>query len=76
MHWMYCGMPKSTSQAEATSNSEKIKPVVLAVIKLHLSQGISQLISQSAENNFFKYCGNFLKAFRVDLKACMSLSFT
>ena len=27
-------MPKGTTRAEATSNSEKIKPLVLAVIKL------------------------------------------
>jgi len=27
-------MPKGTSQAEATSNSEKIKPVALAIIEL------------------------------------------
>jgi len=35
-------MPKGTSQAEATSNSEKIKPaaVALAVIKLRWSKGI------------------------------------
>jgi len=37
MHCMYCGMPKGTSGAKAMSNSEKIKTVVLAVIKLHLS---------------------------------------
>ena len=37
-------MPKSTSQAEAMSNSEKIKPVALAVIELRLSEGISQLL--------------------------------
>ena len=43
-------MPKGTSRAEATSNSEKIKPVVLAVIELRLSGGISQLLSQSVEN--------------------------
>ena len=34
MHCMYCGMPKGTSQAEATSNSEKIKSIASAVIKL------------------------------------------
>jgi len=34
-------MPEGTSQAEATSNSEKIKPVALAVIKLRWSEGIS-----------------------------------
>jgi len=34
-------MPKGTSRAEATSNSEKIKPVALAVIELRWSEGIS-----------------------------------
>ena len=34
---MYYGMPKGTSRTEATSNSEKIKPVALAIIKLRLS---------------------------------------
>ena len=48
-----CGMPKGTSWAEATSNSEKIEPIALAVIKLHLSEGISlsYLLSQSVENS-------------------------
>jgi len=44
---MYCGMPKGTSRAEATSNSENIKPVALAVIKLCLTEGIRQLVSQA-----------------------------
>ena len=39
-------MPKGTCLAEATSNSEKIKLVALAVIELHLSEGISQAVSQ------------------------------
>ena len=55
MHCMYCGMPKGTSRAEATSNGEKIKPVALAVIELRLSEGISQLLThlltQSVENS-------------------------
>jgi len=34
MHCKYCGMPKGTSQAKAMLNSEKIKPVALAVIEL------------------------------------------
>ena len=42
---MYCGMPKGTSQDEAMSNSEKIKPIALAVIELRLSEGIRQLVS-------------------------------
>ena len=44
-------MPKGTSQAEVMLNSEKIKPVALAVIELRLSEGISQLLSQSVENS-------------------------
>jgi len=34
-------MPQGTSWAEATSNSEKIKPVALAVMELCLTEGIS-----------------------------------
>ena len=45
-HCTYSGMPKGTSWAEATLNSEKIKPVALAIIELRWSEGISQLLSQ------------------------------
>ena len=45
MHCTYCGMPKGTCWAEVMSKSEKIKPVALAVIKLRLSEGISQSVS-------------------------------
>jgi len=38
----YCSMPKGTSWAEATLNSEKIKPIALAIIELRLSEGIRQ----------------------------------
>jgi len=34
-------MPNSTSQAEATLNSEKIKPVALAIIELNWPEGIN-----------------------------------
>ena len=69
-------MPKGTSWDEVTSNSEKIKPVALAVIELCLSEDISQLLSRSVENSvnyyfFFKFRSNLLKAFQVDLKACL-----
>ena len=37
---------------EAMSNSEKIKPVALAIIELRLSEGISQLLSQSVTRKF------------------------
>ena len=44
-------MPKVTSQDEAMSNSEKIKPVAIAVIKLHLPEGVSQ--SENSIDFFF-----------------------
>ena len=68
MHCMYCGMPKGTSRAEAMSNSEKIKPVVLAVIKLRLSEGISKAVSQSVAIlpiKKIKFHSNFLEVFQV-----------
>ena len=48
---MYCGMPKGTCPAEVMSNNEKFKPVALAVIELHLSEGISQSVAQSVETS-------------------------
>jgi len=60
MNYIYNGMAKGTSQAEATLNSEKIKPVALAIVELRLTEGgISQSDSQSIENSvsnkyFFK----------------------
>jgi len=42
---MYSDIAKGTSQAEATSNSEKIKPVALAIVELRESEGIRQAIS-------------------------------
>jgi len=45
MHCMYSGMAKGTSWVEVTSNSEKIKPVALAILELHESEGIRQLVS-------------------------------
>ena len=46
-------MPKGTSQAKVMLNSENIKPIALAVIELHLSGGIGQLlrVTQSVENS-------------------------
>jgi len=40
----YYDMPKGTSQAEATSNSEKIKPVALAAVELRWSEGIRKSV--------------------------------
>jgi len=39
---MSSGMAKGTSWAEAVSNSEKIKPVALAIVELCESEGIRQ----------------------------------
>jgi len=45
------GVAKGTSRAEATLNSERMKPVALTIVKLRESEGISQagrqLVSQS-----------------------------
>jgi len=42
---MCCGVPKGTSQAEPTSNNQKIKPVALVAIELRWSEGIRQAVS-------------------------------
>ena len=71
---MYFGMPKGTSRGKATSNSEKIKSVALAVIELCLPEGIRQAggraggwaggrgrrVGRQAGSRKF-YCINFLK---------------
>jgi len=44
-------MVKGTSWAEGMSNSEKINPVALAIVKLHESEGISQSISQAVSQS-------------------------
>jgi len=41
LHCMYSGMAKGTSRTEATLNSEKIKPVALAIVELREFEGIS-----------------------------------
>jgi len=38
---MYSGMAQGTFWAEATLNSEKIKPIALAIVELRKSEGIS-----------------------------------
>jgi len=45
---MYSSMAKGTSRAKATLNSEKIKPVALAIVELSqsdISQSVRQLVS-------------------------------
>ena len=43
------------SQDEATLNSEKIKTVAIAIIELHLPEGISQSVSQSVSQHVRMY---------------------
>jgi len=42
---MYSGMAKGTSRAETMLNSEKIKPIALAIVELRKSEGIRQAVS-------------------------------
>jgi len=42
---MYSGMAKGISRGEVTSNSEKMKSIALAIVKLRESEGISQAVS-------------------------------
>jgi len=42
---MYSGMAKGTSQAKATSNNVKIKPVALTIVELREPEGIRQAVS-------------------------------
>jgi len=39
-------MPKGTCLAEVIPNSEKVKPIALAVVKLRLAEGVSHTVSQ------------------------------
>ena len=57
------------SRDEATLNSEKIKPIALAIIKLHLPESIRQAGSLSVENSIdYLNFVNLLEAFRIVLK--------
>ena len=58
MRCMYCSMLKGTPWAKAVSNSEKIEPITLVVIGLHLSEGISHLLSLSVSQSLSQsiYC--------------------
>ena len=70
-------MQKGTSWDEATLSSENNNPIALAIIELHLSEGIRQAGSQSLKiplNIFFyKVCTNLLEALRAILRALMGL---
>ena len=48
-----CSWRKGTSPDEATLNSEEIKPVAIAIIELHLSEGISKGVSQTFSGRKF-----------------------
>jgi len=42
---MYSGMAKGASQVKATLNSEKVKPIALAIVELRKSEGIRQAVT-------------------------------
>jgi len=46
MHYMYSGMAKGTSWAKAMSNSEKIKPVTLAIVELRESESVGRSVGR------------------------------
>jgi len=51
------GLAKGTSPDEAMPNSEEIKPVAVAIIKLRLSKGISRSVSQSVSSILLTHMG-------------------
>ena len=57
-----------------TLNSEVIEPVALAIIELHLPEGISQSVSRNKK--FLKFHINLMEGFMVDLKTFLSLAMT
>ena len=74
-HWRW----KGTSLDEVTLNSEEIKPTVLVIIKLRLSEGVlSQSDSQSVKKSvkyFLKnFISNLMQRFKVDLKIFLGLA--
>ena len=54
MHCMYCSLSEGTCLVEATSSSEKITLVALAVVKLQLSEGRQVAGRQSIESPHFR----------------------
>jgi len=50
-----------------------MKLIVLTIIELCLSEGISQSVGQSVEKEHSKFCSNFLIAFCINLKAYVGL---
>jgi len=65
MYCMYYGMPKGTSQAEAMLNSEKIKHIALANVKLCWFEGISELVSQSDNQSVSQSVENSIKNSKI-----------
>jgi len=66
---LHADMAKGTSRAEATSNSKKNQAHSLAIVKLRLSEGISQSVRLLVENSikyiFLNYAATFWNHFRL-----------
>ena len=54
-HWSCCSWRKGTSPDKATLNSEEIKPLAIASIKLHLSEGISKGVCEWVSQSVSQY---------------------
>ena len=68
-------MAKGTSRDKATLNSEEIKAVTIAIIKLHLSEGIIKSVRQTIENSVKQeFHMTFVEDFMVDLKIFLGLA--
>jgi len=78
--YIYCGMPKGTSQAEVTLNSEKIKPMILTYAEWSVSQSdqpsVLPFVSQykTPLNNFSHSLATLWRyLIFLDLKPCLGL---
>ena len=72
-------MPKGTSRAEVMLNSEKTKPVAIAVIELRLTENIRQSVSHKKillNKIFLKFHGNFFESISGRSESLFGLSFT
>ena len=57
-------------------NSEKIKPIAVVIIELHLSEGISQLLTDAFQNFFFKIPWQLAESVSDQTETFFGLSFT
>ena len=71
MHCMYCGMPNGTPPDEAMWNSEKIKPIALAIIELHLPEGIRRAGGQAGRQVPYDALLQLVSVLFIDVLYCL-----